>query len=159
SHFARAAAEAGSNVIVLDDLSAGTPPPASPFVCGDIGDRALVARLVVEHRVTAVAHFAGKIAVGESVAHPALYYHLNVTRALALLEVVRDYVPTFLYSSTAAVYGNPERVPILEDAPTMPINPYGETKLAFERALADSGLRWAALRYFNAAGAHPDGTM
>jgi UDP-glucose 4-epimerase len=111
SHFARAAHEAGSRVVVLDDLSAG-PAPALPagieVVRGDIGDRALVVRLLHEHRVTAVAHFAGKICVGESVADPAPYYDVNVTRTLALLEVVRVEGPgVFVFSSSAAVYGAP----------------------------------------------------
>jgi UDP-glucose-4-epimerase GalE len=168
SHFARAAHEAGSRVLVLDDLSAGAPPPRLPdairIVRGDIADRALVARLIADHGVTAVAHFAGKIAVGESVEHPARYFEHNVTRALALLDAVRaGGVATFLFSSSAAVYGTPEHAPIAETAPLAPINPYGATKLAFEHALAAYGaaygLRWAALRYFNAAGAHPDGSL
>jgi UDP-glucose-4-epimerase GalE len=167
SHFVRAAHEAGSRVVVLDDLSAG-PVPALPdgidVVRGDIGDRALVARLVREHRVTAVAHFAGKICVGESVADPASYFDVNVVRTFALLDVVRIEGPgVFVFSSSAAVYGAPERSPIDERARCEPVNPYGATKLAVEHILAGfgqaHGLRWAALRYFNAAGAHPDGSL
>lgn len=167
SHFARAAVEAGSRVIVLDDLSAGSAPrlpEAIVQVRGDIADRELVARLLELHRVTAVVHFAGKIAVGESIGEPALYYDHNIVRALALLETVRAHGPkTFVFSSSAAVYGTPDEMPIAESARLEPINPYGATKLAIERALAAYGsaygLRWAALRYFNAAGAHPDGTL
>ena len=166
SHFARAALEAGSHVVILDDLSAGaypTLPAAIAIVRGDIGDRALVLRLLGEHRITAVAHFAGKIQVGESIAKPDYYREHNVTRALALLETVREHVRAFLFSSSAAVYGTPQETPIVETADLAPINPYGETKLEFERALhatgASHGLAWAALRYFNAAGAHPDGTL
>src|SRR5207249_4799988 len=125
SHFARAAAEAGHTVVALDDLSAG-PWPALPNaiarVEGDIADRELVARLVAQHRVTAVAHFAGKICVGESVTDPAKYFEGNLVRTLALLETIRAHGPkTFLFSSTAAVYGMPERVPIVEDSPLAPI--------------------------------------
>jgi UDP-glucose-4-epimerase GalE len=166
SHFARAAAEAGSRVVVLDDLSGGTPaklPPPIEVVQGDIADRALVARLLDEHGITSVAHFAGKICVGESVEHPALYFDRNVVRTLALLDAVRGRVHAFLFSSSAAVYGIPDTTPIPETARTAPINPYGTTKLVIEQALAaydaPYGLRWAALRYFNAAGAHPDGTL
>jgi UDP-glucose 4-epimerase len=167
SHFAREAHAAGSRVIILDDLSAG-PLPTLPtdieFVRGDIGDRALVARLVKAHRVTAIAHFAGKIQVGESVVNPALYFEHNLVRTLALLDVVLAEGPdTFVFSSTAAVYGAPTEIPILETATLAPINPYGSSKLAVEHALAAygsaHGLKWAALRYFNAAGAHPDGTL
>jgi UDP-glucose 4-epimerase len=167
SHFARAAHEAGHRVVVLDDLSAGTMP-AFPdgvaFVTGDIADAALVSRVLREHAITAIAHFAGKICVGESVEKPALYFDRNLVRTLALLDTVLEHAPrTFLFSSTAAVYGDPARTPITEDAPRAPINPYGSSKLAVEAALAAYGdaygLRWAALRYFNAAGAHPDGTL
>jgi UDP-glucose 4-epimerase len=167
SHFARAAHESGSRVVVLDDLSAGTAPvlaEAITFVHGDIADRAVVSRLMKQHRITSVAHFAGKIQVGESVEKPAMYFERNVVRTLALLDVVLDHGPgTFLFSSTAAVYGMPDQVPIPETAHLAPINPYGHSKLAIEHALAAYGeaygLGWAALRYFNAAGAHPDGTL
>jgi UDP-glucose-4-epimerase GalE len=167
SHFARAAFEAGSRVTVLDDLSAGTRPllPAGvELVVGDIADKALVARVIRERGITAYAHFAGLICVGESVVKPALYFDRNLVRTLALLDVVLEHAPrVFLFSSTAAVYGMPEVVPIAEASVLAPINPYGDSKLAIERVLAAYGhaygLRWAALRYFNAAGAHPDGTL
>ncbi len=165
SHFARAAAEAGSRVVVLDDLSGGPMPALDnvELVVGDIGDHELVRSAISKRRVTAIAHFAGKIAVGESVTNPALYFDHNVVRALALLDATRGLVERFLFSSTAAVYGEPAELPIVETTTCKPINPYGATKLAFEHALeaygAAYGVRWAALRYFNAAGAHPDGTL
>jgi UDP-glucose-4-epimerase GalE len=167
SHFARLAAESGRRVVVLDDFSGGTRPrlpDAVTVVEGDIANKTLVASLLQDHKVTAVAHFAGKIQVGESVKEPALYFERNVVRSLALLDVIREHAPiTFLFSSTAAVYGTPERIPIDEASRLAPINPYGATKLAIEHALEGFGIaygiRWAALRYFHAAGAHPDGTL
>jgi UDP-glucose-4-epimerase GalE len=167
AHFVRAACEAGHQVLVVDDLSGGAPlplPPAAAFRRGDIGDRALLRELGEQHRPEAVVHFAGKIQVGESVQHPNLYYDVNLARSLAFLEAMRTAdVRYFVFSSTAAVYGAPARVPIAEDAVKEPLSPYGATKRAFEQALeaygVAYGLRWAALRYFNAAGAHPDGTL
>jgi UDP-glucose-4-epimerase GalE len=167
SHFARAAAEAGRKVVILDDLSGGAPasPPASiPLVVADIGDAETVRRVCATHQVGAVAHFAGKIQVGESVHHPDVYFETNLVRSLALLGAIRDEgITACLFSSTAAVYGTPRSVPIPETATREPVNPYGATKLAFEFAL-DAwgnafGLHWAALRYFNAAGAHPEGSL
>lgn len=168
SHFVRAAAEAGSRVMAIDDLSGAYDwpdlPPAVARVQGDIADRALVSDLIKKHRVTSVVHFAGKICVGESVDDPATYFDRNVTRTIALLDIVREVGPAvFVLSSSAAVYGTPDRVPILESARYAPVNPYGATKLAIEYALASYGhaygIAWAALRYFNAAGAHPDGSL
>jgi len=167
SHFARMAAEAGREVIALDDLSGGAParlPAGVEVVVGDIADRPLVRGILERRRVGAIAHFAGKIQVGESVRDPALYFDVNVARTLTLLELARDAgVRAWLFSSTAAVYGRPERVPIPESSPLAPVNPYGATKLSIELALdawgGAYGLRWCALRYFNAAGAHPDGTL
>lgn len=171
SHFARLAHETGRRVVILDDLSGGAPLTATApgaaaieVVVGDIGDVALVTRLCRDYQVDAVAHFAGKIQVGESVRDPALYFDVNVVRTLALLGAIRAAgVRSCLFSSTAAVYGDPLSVPISELAPRAPVNPYGATKLAIELALeawgTAYGLRWCALRYFNAAGAHPDGTL
>lgn len=167
SHFVRAAADAGRSVVVLDDLSGGTPaslPVSIPMIVGDIGDARLVRRICGSHRVGAVAHFAGKIQVGESVLRPDLYFDVNLVRTLALLTVLRDEgIQACLFSSTAAVYGTPTEVPIPEHARREPVNPYGASKLAVELALEAwgraYGLRWAALRYFNAAGAHPDGSL
>jgi UDP-glucose 4-epimerase len=167
SHFARMAFEAGRDVVVLDDRSGGisaTLPASIPIVVGDIGDKAMIGQLCRDQGVSAVAHFAGKIQVGESVAAPELYFDVNVVRTLALLAAIRDAgVRVCLFSSTAAVYGNPAHVPISELSPLQPVNPYGATKLAIEHALEAwcnaYGLHWCALRYFNAAGAHPDGSM
>lgn len=169
SHFVRAACAAGMHILILDDLSGGASPSlplpsGATLAVGDIGDRSRVQTLCREFHVESVVHFAGKIQVGESVKRPALYFDVNVMRSLHLLEAVRQAgISNFIFSSTAAVYGVPEHVPIPESAPKDPVNPYGATKLAFEHALqayGDAhGLRWAALRYFNAAGAHPDGTL
>jgi len=166
SHFTRLARELGRSVVVLDDLSGGSraAPSSASFVQGDIGDRALVRDLCRGHGVGAVAHFAGKIQVGESVSRPDIYFDANVVKTLALLEVIRDEgISSFLFSSSAAVYGIPATVPIPEAARREPINAYGSTKLAIELVLdawaRAYNLRWAALRYFNAAGAHADGTL
>ncbi len=167
SHFARLAAESGRQVVVLDDFSAGPParlPASVDVVVGDLGDTAVVRRICRYHRVAAVAHFAGKIQVADSVHQPDLYFDNNLVRTLSLLEAIRDEgITACLFSSTAAVYGNPTIVPIPETARREPVNPYGATKLAVELALEAwgnaYGLRWAAMRYFDAAGAHPDGTM
>jgi UDP-glucose-4-epimerase GalE len=167
SHFARAAVEAGREVVVLDDLSGGAAPslPATiPLIVADIGDVETVRRVCAAHRIGAVAHFAGKIQVGESVIHPETYFDVNLVRSLALLDAIRhEGITAWLFSSSAAVYGTPEAVPIPELARREPVSPYGATKLAFELALdawgTAYGIRWAALRYFNAAGAHPDGSL
>ena len=167
AHVARAAAEAGSSVIVLDDLS-GTPdfpplPAKVSCVRGDIADRSLVAKLIEKSSVTAVVHLAGKICVGESIVDPSAYFDHNLVRLIALLDVVREIGPkAFVLSSSASVYGDAVS-PITEHARYAPVNPYGATKLAAEHVLASYGraygIGWAALRYFNAAGAHPDGTL
>jgi UDP-glucose-4-epimerase GalE len=167
SHFVRLAVEAGRTVVVLDDLSGGEPAPmprSTALVVGDIGDRRLVEQIVRDHGVTAVAHFAGKIQVGESVSEPHVYFDVNVVRSLGLLAALRDAcVEAFLFSSTAAVYGPSGEAPLAEGARREPENPYGATKLCVELALEAwhraYGTKWAALRYFNAAGAHPDGTL
>lgn len=175
SHFVRAATDEGRRVIILDDLSGmglaandATPSLAIPdgamLVRGDIGDVALVESLCRQHSVSSLVHFAGKIQVGESVRKPELYFDHNLNRSLRLLDTVREMgVRDVVFSSTAAVYGEPKTVPIPETAQTAPVNPYGCSKLAFEWILQSYavayGLRYAALRYFNAAGAHPDGTL
>jgi UDP-glucose-4-epimerase GalE len=168
SHIARAAAEAGSRVIVLDDLSGAPDWPALPsaieLVRGDVADRKLVEELIARSSVTAVVHLAGKICVGESVVDPAAYFDHNLVRLIALLDVVRVVGPrAFVLSSSASVYGTPTASPITEHARYAPVSPYGATKLAAEHAIASYGraygIGWAALRYFNAAGAHPDGTL
>lgn len=166
SHFVRAARERNLAVIVLDDLSTGhataVPSDVTLLRC-DIGDMQLVARALRDHKVTAVVHFAGLIQVGESVQKPAKYFDVNVSRSLALLEcVLREGVGSFVFSSSASVYAASDEA-LREDSALAPVSPYGMSKLAIEHALRAYGnaygLKWAALRYFNAAGAHPDGTL
>jgi UDP-glucose-4-epimerase GalE len=167
SHAVRALADAGHAVAVLDDLSAGhaeSLPKNVPLVTAAIHDRGAVHRLLVEHRADAVMHFAAWLKVGESVQKPVEYYENNVVGTLAVLGAMRDAgVKRFIFSSTCAVYGEPESVPIVETLPKNPINAYGESKLTIERALPHLevayGLKWIALRYFNAAGAWPDGSI
>jgi UDP-arabinose 4-epimerase len=166
SQTAKAVARAGLEPVVLDSLVYGHRWAArwGPLVEGDIGDRALLGRVLTEHRVTAVIHFAAFAYVGESVTQPRKYFHNNVTGSLALLDAMVDHgVRDIVFSSTCATYGVPVAVPITEDHPQKPINPYGESKLAVERILhwyqGAYGLRYAALRYFNAAGADPDGEI
>jgi UDP-glucose 4-epimerase len=167
SHAVRALTDAGHAVAVLDDLSEGHPqalPRGVELVRAQIHDRDAVHRLLVAHRADAVMHFAAWLKVGESVSKPIEYFRNNVTGTLAVLEAMRDAgVKRFVFSSTCAVYGEPTAVPIVETEKKEPINPYGETKLAVERMLPflerACGLQWTALRYFNAAGAHPDGSI
>ena len=151
------------SVVVLDDLSKGHAEAVvgpAVLVRGDIADADLVARTCRDHRVDVVVHMAASSLVGESVTDPSKYYANNVVKGLAFLDAVRAAgVRRFVFSSTAAVYGEPDRSPITEDFLLQPTNPYGETKLAFERALGwyqkAYGLSFASLRYFNAAGATP----
>ena len=167
SHAVRALSDAGHAVAVLDDLSAGHEqalPSGVTLVKAAIHDREAVRRLLVEHRADAVMHFAAWLAVGESVRKPLEYFQNNVAGTLAVLEAMRDAgVKHFIFSSTCAVYGEPATVPIVETLDKKPINAYGETKLTIERALPHlevaHGIKWIALRYFNAAGAHPDGSI
>ena len=167
SHAVRALVDAGHDVAVLDDLSAGhrqAVPAGVTLVEAAIHDRDTVRRLLADHRAEAVMHFAAWLKVGESVQKPVEYYQNNVVGTLTVLDAMRDLgVKRFIFSSTCAVYGEPSRVPIVETLATQPINAYGETKLAIERALPHlavaHGLQWIALRYFNAAGAHPDGSI
>ena len=166
SHAVKALSESGLEVVVLDSLLAGHREAVTgvPFVKADIADTTVVRDTIRRHRVTAVMHFAALLSVGESVKTPATYYRNNVAKTLALLDaLVEESVGRFIFSSTAAVYGNPVEVPICEEHPTEPINAYGETKLTIERALPHFGLayglRFVCLRYFNAAGAHPSGTI
>ena len=167
SHAVRALLDAGHEVVVLDDLSAGhveALPAGVPLVELATHDRAGVYAALREHRIDAVMHFAAWLVVPDSVRDPLGYYDNNVVGSLALLDaMVEAGVKQLVFSSTCAVYGEPSSVPIVEALETKPINAYGETKLAIERALAHveraHGLRWMALRYFNAAGAHPDGTI
>lgn len=164
SHACKALAEAGYTPVVVDDLSTGHRDLVrwGPLEEGDVGDRDFLSAVFLRHRPVAVLHFAALSLVGESVGHPARFYRTNVASTLTLLETMRAYgVGAVVFSSTCATYGLPERMPITEDTPQRPINPYGWSKLMVERLLADFGtaygLHWAALRYFNAAGADPDG--
>ncbi|HZT89330.1 MAG TPA: UDP-glucose 4-epimerase GalE [Stellaceae bacterium] len=163
SHACKALARAGYRPVAYDNLSRGHREAVrwGPLVEGDIGDRAQLAAALRAHEISAVMHFAAFAYVGESVADPALYYRNNVEGALSLLDAVRESPVRFIvFSSTCATYGIPQSNPIGEATPQLPVNPYGETKLAIERALRwygeAYGLRYAALRYFNAAGGDPD---
>jgi UDP-glucose 4-epimerase len=163
SHMIRCLRRAGRRVVALDDLSSGnrdSVPRDVTFVQAEIEDRACVRHTLLTNQVDAVAHFAAKIEVAESVRNPRLYYRNNIAGTISLLEEVLDAgVSVFIFSSTAAVYGVPRSGPLTEDDATDPISPYGETKLAVERLLASYAkaypLKYAALRYFNAAGAEP----
>lgn len=164
SHMVRMLAERGHAITVFDNLSTGHEPAvrAGTLVRGDLRDKAALGALFAGKSFAAVFHFSGLIAVGESVRQPARYYENNVTGTLNLLDAMRAAgVERFVFSSSAAVYGNPQSTPIDEDHPLAPINPYGRTKRIVEDALADlaaaEGLRSVSFRYFNAAGAHPDG--
>lgn len=165
SHAVRELVEAGHSVTVLDDLSHGHRAAVhreARLVQGDLGDPALLATAL--EGAGGVVHFAGLLSVAGSVADPAAYYRTNVVKGVALLDaMVRASVPLIVFSSTCATYGIPSTPAMAEDHPQLPINPYGATKLAFERALSDyaaaGALRAVALRYFNAAGCHPDGTL
>ncbi len=166
SHACKALARAGYRPVVYDNLSYGHSEAVrwGPLVEGDIGDSARLGAAIREHGVTAVMHFAAFAYVGESVTDPARYYHNNLRGSLSLLDAMRETgVGEIVFSSTCATYGTPETVPIRETAPQRPINPYGETKLAIERALywygQAYGMRWVSLRYFNAAGADRDGEI
>ena len=164
SHMVRWLAAAGHGVVALDNLSTGFRPAvtAGKLVVGNLADRTLVSRLLRDEQIDAVMHFAASALVGESVQHPAKYYQNNVVAGVELLEAMREVgVQRIVFSSTCATYGVPQHVPIRESEPQLPVNPYGFTKLVLERALADyaAAYRWgyAALRYFNAAGASPAG--
>ena len=165
SHAVLALLDSGWPVVVIDNLSTGfewAVPEGVPFARGDIADQDLVGRLIADHGIGAIIHFAGSIIVPESVENPLKYYENNTAKTRSLLEsAVRGGVRHFLFSSTAATYGIPERVPIDEQTRTQPINPYGWSKLMTERMLADVALahplNFCALRYFNVAGADPKG--
>ncbi|MGC1466380.1 MAG: UDP-glucose 4-epimerase GalE [Pseudolabrys sp.] len=163
SHMVHELVDAGEPVVVLDNLSTGFRfliPGSVPFVAGSTGDRELVARTIEKHRVTAIIHFAASIVVPDSIRDPLGYYRNNTMNTCALLSAAVDGgVKQFIFSSTAAVYGNADHVPVREDAPTPPISPYGSSKLMSEIMLHDTArahdLRFVILRYFNVAGADP----
>ncbi len=165
SHAVMAIRDAGLPVVVLDNLTTGRRdrlPADVPFVEGDAGDAELAGDIIQSHGIATVVHFAGSIVVPESVTDPLKYYRNNTCTSRNLIEAsVAGGVRRFVFSSTAAVYGMPEQVPIAEDAPTVPINPYGASKLMVEWMLRDTAaaadFNFVALRYFNVAGADPQG--
>jgi UDP-glucose 4-epimerase len=165
SHMVLALLDAGEKVVVLDNLSTGfrwAVPPSATLVVGDVGDQDLVRTVIRKYGITAIVHFAGSIVVPESVADPLGYYNNNTVKSRALMEAaVATGIRHFIFSSTAAVYGNPAENPVGETAQTAPMSPYGWSKLMTEIMLADAArahdFRYAALRYFNVAGADPKG--
>jgi UDP-glucose-4-epimerase GalE len=166
SHAVKLFLARGHDVWVYDNLSMGhrAAVPAERLVVGDLAEQPRLDQALVEHRIEAVVHFAAFAYVGESVKQPGKYYQNNLVNTLVLLDALRRHrIVRFVFSSTCATYGIPQTVPITEDEPQRPINPYGNTKLAVEMALADyaAAYDWgyAALRYFNAAGAAPDGSI
>lgn len=166
SHMAKDLLETGHEVVILDDLSTGHRDliPGGSFIEGSLGDAALLDRIFSKNRIDAVMHFAAFALVGESVEQPLKYYQNNVSATTELLSaMVRHDVKRFIFSSTAAVYGEPVEIPITEDHPKNPTNPYGASKIAVERMLKDCdsayGLKTISLRYFNASGAHESGQI
>lgn len=166
SHMVLALLDAGhEEVVVLDDLSTGfdwAVPEGVKLVVGDVADQALVTQTILQHRIDALAHFAAKIVVPDSVADPLGYYLANTVKTRSLIEAaVRAGVKHVIFSSTAAVYGEPDVTPVPEDLPLRPINPYGRSKLMSEWMIADAaaahGFSYVVLRYFNVAGADPEG--
>lgn len=166
SHMVKQLVQAGHDVITLDNLSYGYRDAVKygEFVEGDIGDADCLDKLFTNAGIDAVMHFAGFIQVGESVEKPSMYYHNNVINTHTLLDaMLRHSIKNFIFSSTAAIFGEPDYTPIDEKHPKQPINPYGHSKLMIEQVLEDYdtayGLRSTCLRYFNAAGADPDGEL
>jgi len=165
SHMAHTLAGAGESIAIIDNLSTGVEknmPAGVPFIKGDIADQALVARIIKDHRIDSVIHFAGSVVVPESVEKPLDYYANNTSGARNLIEAcVRHGVPNFIFSSTAATYGTPKVLPVSEDSPTVPDSPYGRSKLMTEWILQDTAaahpIKFGILRYFNVAGADPKG--
>jgi UDP-glucose 4-epimerase len=167
SHYVLHAREHGAEVVVLDDLAYGhreAVPEDVPFVNGNMGDKALLDRVFTDYAIDAVVHFAAYAYVGESVVEPSKYYNNNTVATLAVLDAMhRHKVGYFVFSSTCATYGEPRFMPMDETHPQDPINPYGESKFFVERILKSYdrayGLKFTALRYFNAAGADPQGRI
>ena len=167
SHAVHALVEKGEQVVIVDNLQTGhrgALNPAAKFYEGDIRDAAVLDKIFTENKIEAVIHFAANSLVGESMEKPLLYFNNNVYGMQVLLEaMVRYGVDKIVFSSTAATYGEPKRVPIHEDDETCPTNTYGETKLTMEKMMKwvsrANGVRYVSLRYFNAAGALPDGSI
>src|SRR3954452_23088090 len=167
SHTVLALAEAGEDVVVIDDLSTGFSaylPEGVPLFIGDAGDENLLEGVIAQHNIESIIHFAGSVVVPDSMRDPLGYYRNNFTTARNLLNVaVKCGVSRFIFSSTAAVYGNPDQVPVAEHAPTRPLSPYGSSKLMTEIMLHDTasahGMKYVVLRHFNVAGADPKGRL
>jgi UDP-glucose 4-epimerase len=165
SHMVLALLDQGEDVVVLDNLSKGfrwAVPEGVPLVVGDVADEALMDEILTTHDVSAIVHFAAKIVVPESVADPLGYYLANTVKTRSLIgSALRNGVQHFIFSSTAAVYGDPPVMPVPEDTPLNPVSPYGRSKLMSEWMLQDAaqahGLKYVILRYFNVAGADPGG--
>jgi UDP-glucose 4-epimerase len=163
SHMVLELLDAGEQVVVLDDLSTGfqqAVPESVQLIIGNAGDQALVSRLIQEHGIQGIIHFAGSLIVPDSVRDPLAYYRNNTMNTCTLIEAaVTSGVKQFVFSSTCAVYGTPAKIPVAEDAPTLPVSPYGSSKLMSEIILQDAGhtygLDYVILRYFNVAGADP----
>jgi UDP-glucose 4-epimerase len=163
SHMVLALAEAGETVVVVDNLSTGfstSLPDGVPLFIGDAGDENLVEGVIAAHGVQSIIHFAGSVVVPDSIRDPLAYYRNNTMTTRSLLNAaVKCGISQFIFSSTAAVYGNPDQVPVPEEAPTRPLSPYGSSKLMTEIMLHDvasaHGLKYVVLRYFNVAGADP----
>ena len=167
SHMVLALAEAGESVVVIDNLSTGFSaflPEGVPLFIGDAGDENLVEGVIEQHNVESIIHFAGSVVVPDSMRDPLGYYRNNTFTTRNLLNAaVKSGIGRFVFSSTAAVYGNPDQVPVPETAPTRPLSPYGFSKLMSEIMLHDvaaaHGMKYAVLRYFNVAGADPQGRV
>jgi UDP-arabinose 4-epimerase len=166
SHTAKILATAGHEPVVLDNLSEGHRWAVrwGPLIEGELADGSLIQKVLADYEIQAVVHFAASAYVGESIHNPSTYFRNNVSNSLTLLDAMRTVgVGTIIFSSSCATFGVPKVLPIPDDHPQQPINPYGESKLFIERVLhwygEAYGLRWMALRYFNAAGADPDGTL
>jgi UDP-glucose 4-epimerase len=166
SHMVKLLGQSGHDVVTFDNLSEGhrAAVTCGTFVEGDLMDRGLLTSTLKEHQIEAVIHFAASALVGESVQNPAKYYQNNVVATFSLLEAMRETeVSKIVFSSTCATYGQPDSIPISESESQKPVNPYGFTKLVIEQMLADYaqayGFGYAALRYFNASGASPDGDI
>src|SRR4030095_2341678 len=162
-HMVHALADAGESVVVIDNLSTGFSaflPEGVPLFIGDAGDENLVEGVIAQHGVESIIHFAGAVVGPDSMRDPLAYYRNNTMTTRSLLNTaVKCGVNRFVFSSTAAVYGNPARMPVIEDAPTRPLSPYGSSKLMAEIMLHDvaaaHGMNYVVLRYFNVAGADP----
>lgn len=166
SHYVLYEKAQGSEVVVLDNMVYGHPESVMdvPLVQGDLGDRAVLDRIFAQYPIDSVVHFAAFAFVGESVSDPSKYYNNNVRATLTLLDAMRDHdVRHFIFSSSCATFGNPQYIPMDEKHPQAPINPYGDSKYICERMLSAFdhayGLRFGSLRYFNAAGADPEGRI